>query len=215
MAEVKTIRAEKRTQTGTKIARRLRRSGRVPAIIYGHGQEPVPISIDRHELEVKLGHGQRLLSVELDGDIQSFLIKDFQYDHLGDEPLHLDLARVNLDEVVRVKVPVRLRGTPKSAAEGGFLEQLLSEMEVECRASDIPEEIKVAVAGLEVGGELTVGALELPQGVKALEAPDRLVAAIRVVAEEEGATEETEAETTEPEIIARGKAEEKEGSGES
>ena len=210
--ERNTLEAQRRTATGTKHARMLRLEQRVPGIIYGPKQDPVPFCVDRHDLEVELLHGQRVLSLNLEGQTHAYLIRDIQYNHLGSEFLHLDLSPINLDEKVTIKVAVELRGTTKGATEGGVLDQTLNEIEIECLASDIPTAIKASVANLDVGESLTVGDLKLPDGVSCLQEVGDIVATVRVIAEEIEATETEEEETAAPEVITKGKTAEEEGS---
>ena len=208
--ETKTLEAERRSNTGTNCTRKLRQTNRVPGVIYGDGADGIPFSVPRHDLEVELLHGQRVLSLNLDGKTQSYLIKDIQYNHLGKEFLHIDLASVDLNETVTVKVSVELRGTPKGASEGGVLDQVLNELEVQCLASDIPGEIRASVAKLDVQESLTVADLELPEGVKTTRDPGDIVATVRVVAEEVEPTATEEEEPAAPEVITKGKVEEEE-----
>ncbi len=206
--ETRTLKATRRNTVGTRVCRSLRSQGQLPGIIYGHGKETIPFVIERHNLEVELQHGHRLLSLALEGTEESYLIKEVQYDHLGIKPVHLDLARVRLDEKVEVSVPLFLRGTPKGASEGGVLTQVLNALKVECLASNIPDEIRGSVTELNVGDELIVSQIVVPEGVRILNKPDDLVAILRIVAEEAPPTEVTEAVPTEPEVIAKGKVEE-------
>ncbi|MCG3137595.1 MAG: General stress protein CTC [Phycisphaerae bacterium] len=207
--ETRTLKIEHRAQHGTKYTRTLRRTGRLPGIIYGHGEAPLSFSIDRHELVMELLHGQRLLSLDLDGQPQSYLIKEVQMNHLGNEPIHLDLTRVDLTERVKVAVALVLKGIPKGAADGGVLDQQLNELQVECLVLAIPEDIRVSVTGLGVDDVLYVRDLAAPEGVKILNDPEAIVAAVRVVAEDTTPAVGTpEATSTEPEIIAKGKIEE-------
>ena len=208
--ETKTLEAERRSNTGTNCTRKLRQTNRVPGVIYGDGADGIPFSVPRHDLEVELLHGQRVLSLNLDGKTQSYLIKDIQYNHLGKEFLHIDLASVDLNETVSVKVSVELRGTPKGASEGGVLDQVLNELEVQCLASDIPGEIRASVAKLDVQESLTVADLELPEGVKTTRDPGDIVATVRVVAEEAEPTATEEEAPAAPEVITKGKADEEE-----
>jgi len=206
--EAKTLNASLRTETGSNLVHKLRKQDLLPGIIYGHGKDPIPFTVNRHEVEVELLHGQRLLSLDLEGKQESFLIKDLQFDHLGSELQHLDLMRVNLNETINVSIQIVLRGNPIGSKEGGVLDQKLSEVDVECLASNIPNEIRANVSSLAVGDSLTVADLELQEGVKLLAPASDLVAMVSVVAEE--TPEETEEETkeAEPEIITKGKAEE-------
>ncbi len=208
--ETKTLEAQRRSSMGTKHTRKLRRTDHVPGIIYGDGEGTVPFSVPRHDLEVELLHGQRVLSLNLDGKTQSYLIKDIQYDHLGKEFLHIDLAAVDLNETVTLKVSIELRGTPKGAAEGGVLDQVLNELEVQCLASSIPSKIRANVAKLDVNDSLCVGDLELPEGVETTHQPGDIVATIRVVAEEAEPAATEEEEPAAPEVISKGKVEEEE-----
>jgi large subunit ribosomal protein L25 len=194
---------------GTKFTRRLRQTGELPAIIYGHGETPEPISLNAHEVKLALGHRTHLLKVEMDGNTRQYLIKDVQFDHLQHEPIHVDLARVDLNERVKVKVGIELRGTPKGLGHGGILEQLLADIEVECLVTEIPEMIRPNVAHLHLGDTLHVKELIVPPGVKVLADPEGIVASVRVLAAEVpvAAPAEGEAAPTQPEVIGRGKEE--------
>ena len=214
--EAKTVKAEPRTELGTRPARRIRESGKLPAIIYGHGGAPEAITLERHEIELSLAHGARTLHVELSGETKQYLIKDVQYDHLSATVIHLDLTRVSLDERVQVQVGIELRGTPKGVSEGGILDQMLGGIEVECLVTDIPDTLHPLVTDMHVGDVLLVKDLPLPPGVKALADPKDRVAMVResaVVVEEEEEEEVTGEEETsaQPEVIGRARKEEEEG----
>ncbi len=204
--EVNTLVAESRTKLGTRDAREQRKRGRIPAVIYGHGESSVSISLDWHEVEVALAHGARTLDLKLEGKALQLLIKAVQHDHMDARPVHLDLMRVNLDERVKVGVSIELRGTPKGIAEGGVLDQLLNEIEVECLVTQIPETMHPFVTDLGVGDSLLIKDLEFPAGVVPLLDPEERVAMVRVVAEEAEETEAEEGEEgagAEPERIGR------------
>ena len=188
------------------MSRRLRERGMLPGIIYGHGLAPEAIAVSAHELQLELHHGARLLGLDLDGRRSQYLIKDVQYDHLQKNPIHLDLARVDMHERVQVAVSIELRGTPQGVHEGGILDHLMDEVEVECLASNIPGVLRPSVVHLGVGDSLLVKELELPEGVKALSDPEAKVAMVRVLVEKpeaEAPTDGAEAETAEPERIGR------------
>jgi len=210
--ETATLKGTRRSKIGTKYARRLRAAGQLPAIIYGHQEDPVAIALPAHELEVELQHGARVLQVDLDESPNQYLIKSVQYDHLGTTPVHLDLMRVNLDERVTVKVGIELRGTPKGVSDGGVLEQNLNELEIECLVAQIPETLRPNVSHLEIGDALLVQNLELPEGVMPTAGPEEKVATVRVQAEELEAEPEAEgAEAAQPEVIGRAKKEDEPG----
>ena len=178
----------------------------MPAIIYGHGEAPESASFSIHDVEVALAHGARTIRVELGGATTQYLIKEVQYDYLGDVPIHMDLARVSLDERVKVRVGIELRGLAKGVSDGGMLDQHMVELEVECLVTEIPETLHPGVADLELGASLLVKDLELPPGVVALADPEVRVATVRVLLEQ---PEEAEAEGeegtagAEPERIGR------------
>ncbi len=204
--------ASQREKTGTRYARRLRAKEQMPAIVYGHGEAPVAIALPSHAVEVALDHGSHLLKIELDGKEGQYLIKDVQYDYLGTTPIHVDLARVNVHEVVEVSVPITLRGTPEGAREGGVVDQVLTELAVRCKVTAIPEEIRLGIHHMKVNDTLYVRDLDLPEGVEAVDDADEAVVVLRYITEEEVEEEEAVEEGAEPEVI--GKAEEEGEAGE-
>jgi large subunit ribosomal protein L25 len=189
--------------------RRLRRSGAVPAILYGHGEQNVALAIPAEQLSAAVRHGARL--VDLAGAVkETALIHDVQWDTYGTHMLHVDLARVSADETIELRVHVELRGTAKGATAGGTIEHLLHELEVSCRATNIPDKLQVNIADLDVGGEIKVSQLKLPEGVTVLDDPDSVVVQC-VAAREETEEAATEMGGLEPEVIGRKAAEEGEG----
>ena len=203
------LKANSRTESGTRVARKLRASGMVPAIIYGHGEENLSIALNQHDLDVALHHGDRLMEIDLEGTSHNVLIKDVQYDTFGIEILHADLTRVNLDERVEVTVSIVLRGTPKGASDEGVLQQSASDVSIECVVTAIPDEIRVSVIELGVGDSLTAADLELPEGATLLTEPDTQICSVHVVAEAAEAAEEEGEETVQPEVIGEKPEEDK------
>ncbi len=203
------IKGTLREKLGTHSARKLRREGYIPAIIYGHQQENLHIALPLNEFEHLLHQGAHLLEVDLNnGRKETVLLKEVQYNYLGTEPIHADLTRVDLTERVSVTVPLTFRGTAKGVKEGGILQQLLTEIEIECVVTEIPEEIKVNVSELEKGSVLHAKDIILPEGIKLVTDPETIVAMITEVAEEEEELPEAEAATEEPEVISKGKEKE-------
>lgn len=202
MAEA--LNVEVRQGVGTREARRMRRNGKVPAVLYGHGESTVALAIGYDDLATVLRHHSRL--VDLKGGVnESALIRALQWDTFGTDVLHVDFARVSADERIEVQVSVELRGTAPGVNEGGVIEHLLHEVTVECLATAIPDRIQVKINALNKGDAITVGQLDLPEGVKMLsDAEDIVVQCVEAAAEPEP---ELHAETAEPEIIGR-KAEE-------
>ncbi|GJM25090.1 MAG: 50S ribosomal protein L25 [Phycisphaerae bacterium] len=207
--EMGTISAEPRAHLGSKHTRRMRKSGKMPAIIYGHGEKPEPITIDAHEAENLLDHHSRVIELQLGGKKSSFLIKAVQYDYLGTNPIHLDLMRVDLNERIQVNVEIELRGTAKGEDEGGVVSQILNAIEVECLITNIPESIRISVADMDINDDLLVKDLEMPEGVTAITDGDEQIAVCRVptVVEETEEGEEGEESAT-PEVIGRPKEDE-------
>jgi len=207
--ESTTIKAAAREARGKKAAAKLRATGMLPGIIYGHKEEPRAVALPAHDVELAVTHGVHLLRVELDGRSEQYLLKEVQYDHLGAELIHVDLARVSLDERVRVKVPVELKGTPKGVHEGGILDQMIVDLDVECLVTQIPDQIRVVVNDLGVGQAVHLKDLEPPPGVRALGNPEEIVCMVRMLATAaaaEAPAAEAEA-AAEPEVIGRGKEE--------
>ncbi|MCG3179892.1 MAG: General stress protein CTC [Phycisphaerae bacterium] len=205
--------ALKRDPAGGRAAGRLRRKGLIPGIIYGHGETPLPVSLDAEQVTTHLHHGAHLLDLEMDGQVSKLLIKEVQYNHLGDTVMHIDLARVSLDERVEVTVPLRFRGEPVGVTEDeGILLTPVTDLEVECPVVDIPNEIRINVKELRIDQSILVKDIQLPPGVVAMMPPDTVVATVVAPREEEEAAAVVEGEApAQPEVIAKGKVETEEG----
>ncbi len=205
-----TLHVKRREGIGSRAARRLRRQGQVPAILYGHKEENIPLSVPVGEIQAAVRHGAR--HVTLQGDVQEeALIREIQWDTWGLEILHVDFQRVYAGERVQVEVAIHLRGEAPGEREGGHVEQVLHEVEIECSATEVPEELIMRIHDLHVGQTLTVADLSVPPGVKVLADPDTPVVHCEAITEEE--EEELEAPApgpSEPEVIGRKKKEEEE-----
>src|SRR5947209_6035985 len=130
---------------GTRAARRLRRQGLVPAVIYGHKEATAAVALSEEEVEKAIRHGVHVLDLQSDGKTQKVLISDVQWDHLGKQLLHVDFTRVAADERVVVTVPVEVRGLAPGIAAGGVLDQPIHSLALECLAVQIPESIRINV----------------------------------------------------------------------
>jgi len=195
------LKAEIREHTGSKDAKKLRKDGRIPAIVYGHKQKPVAISLDRNNMVEGLHHGRRLMDVQIGRKKEKMIVKDLQYDYLGKDVIHVDLMRVDVTETIKVAVPVELKGIAKGTHEGGIIEECTDHLEVECKATDIPESVVVSVKEINVGDTLHAGDIELPDGVKLVSPPETLLVTCHLVAAAR-TTEELEKETpVSPEVI--------------
>lgn len=200
-----------RQSRGTRSARRMRAEGKTPAVLYGHGEETVSLSLPTSQIEAVLRHGGKV--VQLSGEVSdSALVSEVQWDGLGNEILHLDLTRVSAGETVETTVPLELRGEAPGTRAGGVLKHLVHEVPISCSVSSIPERLVVSVGGLELGDSITVADLELPAGATTpLDDSSFVVQCVEVAAE----TDEEEsavAEGVEPEVIGR-KAEDEESEG--
>ncbi len=210
--ETPKLEAVPREKVGTTYARRLRKQGRLPAVIYGHKKDPVAISIDEKEILIHLRHGTHVLAIDVEGaGAQTCLVKDLQFGFLGNDVIHVDFARVDLEEEVNVQVQLNFMGQSVAAQESGaILSHDMMSLEVICRVNEIPEEIKVDLAIMGEGMLLTVGDITLPPGVRAAADATTLVSQVTFVKrEEEAVGEEAEVETTEgePEVITEAKVE--------
>jgi large subunit ribosomal protein L25 len=205
MEKVLRLKADARKQTGSKAAVKVRQQGRIPAVVYGHKQEPEAISLDAHDFVEGLHHGHRLMDLQIGKKLQKVIIKDLQYDYLGKDIIHADLVRVDVTETVRVTVPIELRGTARGAEHGGIVEEHADHVEVECKVTDIPESIVVGVKNIEVGDVLHARDIELPEGVKLASDPEALMITCSLVAAAK-TTEELEEEVpVAPEVIGEAK----------
>ena len=201
------LKAEMREQTGSGHAAKVRKSGRIPAVVYGHKEEPVAISLDAHALIEGLHHGHRLMDVQVGKKQEKMIVKDLQYDHLGRNIIHVDLMRVDVTETIRVAVPIELKGTAKGTHEGGVVQVHTNSIEVECMVTEIPKSIIVNVKDVGVGDTLHASDIEMPAGVKLASAPTMLIVTCSVIAEIK-TTEELEAEMpAAPEVIGEVKEE--------
>jgi len=215
VAEQLTIKAEKREALGTSVARRLRADGKVPAVVYGHGKEATPLTLDAHEAGMHVHH-TGLLKLNISGRKTpvTAVINDIQYDVLRGAVQHIDFQEVRASEKVTAMIPVHHHGEAVGEQTGGNLNQVIYELEIECPANKLPEEIQVDVSGLDIDDVLCVKDLPLPEEAEPQVDPEEIVFSVQVpqyVEEEEEAEEVTEEEEgVEPEVIGKGKEEEEE-----
>ncbi len=215
-----TIEVERRDSTGKGYSRKLRQKGLIPAVVYGGGKEPVPVTVDRHAVTELLRQEKgrnTLFLLKMKGTKQErqAMLRDSQIDPLTRQYIHLDFIRVMKGQRLKVEVPVVLDGEPAGVKIGGFLDWLGRTLHVECEADAIPPKFQLDVSALELGEHLTAAAITLPEGVKLLDDPDKLLVTIKTHAkevEEEPAEVVPTEEGAEPEVIRRGKAAE-EGEG--
>jgi large subunit ribosomal protein L25 len=210
-------------QRGKNEARRLRAQGRIPAVLYGAKKDSVPVSVDPKQitriLTSESGHNT-IFDLQVGKEKTKAMIVDWQYEPIKGRLMHIDLKRIAMDERLRVNVPIMLTGEAAGVKQqGGILEQMLREVEIECLPGDIPSHIDVDVSGLVFGQVVRVS--DLPHGgrVKFVTDENQPVAHITAVKEEVAPTPEAAAEAAaavpaEPEVIKKGKQETEEGAAE-
>ncbi len=212
-----TIAAETRESRGKNEARRLRVKGFAPGIVYGAGKDSVPVAVNPKEvkriLHSKSGHNT-IFNLEIkDGENTPVMIVDWQNDPVKNNLLHVDLKRIDLTKRLSVKVPVHTHGEPKGVKlQGGLLELITREVEIECLPDDIPEHFVIDVSELMIGQGVRAGDIPLAESVKLKSTPDSVIAhVVALKAEEVAAPAEAEVvapTTAEPEVIKKGKKEE-------
>src|SRR5262245_61004444 len=163
------ITVKPRPELGSRANKRLRDSGFVPAVIYGHKEAVVPVTLPKKEIVNHLEKGAHVFDLAMDGKSEKVLVKEVQYDHLGIEVIHVDFARVSLDEKVEVTVPLEIKGEPKGEKDGGVLQQIISELEIECLVTDIPDKITFNVSEMALNDVIHIKDLPLPTGVRLLQ----------------------------------------------
>lgn len=187
------LEGEARSHVGTRLSKRLRAAGRLPAVIYGHKQDPISIHLDTKSTVRKIHEGERLFRVQLDGagEPELVLLRDLQFGHLGTDIIHADFGRVDIDERVEVRVQIELVGEAVGLkTAGAILVHPLAAMELECSVFNLPESVEVPIGDLEVDGVITAGDVTLPKPtMKLLTDPDTVVAQIIVQKEEEESDE--------------------------
>ena len=192
MSDVTKLSAEPRTEFGKGAARKIRRADKIPAVMYGHGTEPVHITLPGHEAMLALKHTNALLTLVIDGQEHMALAKDVQRDPIKPIIEHVDLVVVRKGEKVTVEVGVHVEG---EAAAETVVTTALATLEVEVEATNIPEWVTVSVEGLEAGSQILAGDIALPEGAELVTDPEFLVVNVtQQISEEELEAELEEAE---------------------
>jgi large subunit ribosomal protein L25 len=199
------LNVERRAVEGSRATRRLRRQGFVPGIVYGTGMEPRPFQANDHELARLLSSGAAVFDLRFDGEAIPVIIKDQQLHPVRSDVMHIDMLQVNLNVVIQTTVMVEVHGAEDAPGvkEGGVLEQVARELNIEALPSDIPERIDVDVSALEAAGTLTLAEVSAPNGVTFLDDPEETVIATITVPTDVPEEPEIEEET---ELVAEGEA---------
>jgi large subunit ribosomal protein L25 len=213
--EVNILEAQPRQPGNKNAARRVRAAGKVPGVVYGAGKDTAVIAVDPRQvlriLHSETGHNT-IFDLALGSDREKAMIVDWQFEPIKGKLLHVDLQRIAMDKKLTVTVPIVLKGEPEGVkTQGGILEQLLREVELECLPADIPKSIEADVSHLVFGVDIRVRDLAHGDKLKFLTDEDRMVAHITTVKEEVVVTPEAVADATaapaEPEVIKKGKQE--------
>ncbi|MFZ0957434.1 MAG: 50S ribosomal protein L25 [Candidatus Sulfotelmatobacter sp.] len=213
--ETNVLEAHPRESGNKNMARRVRVGGKIPGVLYGAGKNSLSVSVDPRQvtriLNSKTGHNT-IFDLALNGGEQTkAMIVDWQYEPIKGKLLHIDLKRIAMDKALKVSVPIFLRGEAAGVKqEGGILEQILREVEIECLPADIPSHVDADVSELVFGKVLRVSDLSLGEKVKVLTDPHQPVAHVTTVKEEvvaapEAVAAEAGAVPAEPEVIKKGK----------
>jgi large subunit ribosomal protein L25 len=211
-----TIKAEKRDAFGKNASRRLRKQDRIPAILYGGKTANIPLVLDKKDIItiLKSDSGENtIFKVAFDAKAQDAMFKDLQINPVTDELIHADLIHISMDKALRVNVSIELEGDPVGVkTEGGFVDFMTREVEIECLPKNIPEEIVVDISGLHLHESLKVSDIVAPEGVKLITDPATVLVLIAVPHKDEEVVKPEEeevvaAEPTEPELIKKERAE--------
>lgn len=211
------IKSEKRQGLGSNASRRLRKQGFVPAVLYGESMESRPLVVSKKDIVqiLKLESGENtIFKVAVDTDMYDAMIKDLQVDPVTDELLHADLIRISMDKPVRVTVPIVHSGEPVGVkTEGGFVDFVTREVEVECLPRDIPESLSIDISELHVHQSIKAEGMAIPAGVKLITEPATVLVLVSLPHKEEEAfpgekpEEAVAEESAEPEVIKKERAE--------
>jgi large subunit ribosomal protein L25 len=194
-----TVDIKVRTEAGTSAARRMRRAGTIPAVLYGHGAPVQSLAVSEETAKAVLHH-PGLMSLALDGaESATAILKSSQRHAVSGQILHLDFLAVRADEVIRATVPLDYHGIPMGASKGGQLEQILHLLEIECLPGDLPESVVVDVSGLDLDATMHVRDLTMPEGIKAASDGALAVFQVRLPKIEEVKEEKPEGEAAAPE----------------
>ncbi|WP_144797354.1 50S ribosomal protein L25/general stress protein Ctc [Microbacterium paludicola] len=203
MSEDTKVHAEVREQFGKGFARRLRAAGKIPAVIYGHGTDPVHVALPGHQVSLIIRRANALLELEVDGKDHLALVKDVQKDPVRQIIEHIDLLVVRKGEKVQVEVPVVTTGESFS---GTIVTVEVSTIKLEVEATHIPEHVEVSVEGLEEGAHITAADVTLPKGATLIDDPELLLIAVSVPAAEVEAEGEEAGDAAEGETAAADEA---------
>ena len=215
MAEQFSIKAEKREALGTRVSRRLRKSGKLPAVLARKGEEPLHLLVDAKEFSQLVKKHARLINLDHPAGKDKVFIKEVQYDHLDEHAIHVDFTKVAMDQLLTIEVPLILKGKPVGVTEeGGVLDHYVKVLKIQVLPDAIPDHIEADVAGLKKDVKFQIKDLVLPPGVKSTQDPELLVAIVQEHKVEEVVPAAAAAGAVEPELIKKPKETEEGAEGE-
>ena len=214
MGEQFTIGAEKREALGTRVSRRLRKSGKIPAVLARKGEEPLHLLVDAKEFATLVKKHARIINLTHPAGKDKVFIKEVQYDHLDEHAIHVDFTRIAMDQLLTIEVPLLLKGKPTGVSEeGGVLDQYVKVLKIQCLPDAIPDHVEADVTSLKKDVKFTVKDLHLAPGLKAAMDPDLLLAIVQEHKVEEVAPAAAVG-AVEPEVIKKPKETEEGAEGE-
>lgn len=187
--------------------KRLRQTGKIPAVLYGHGEGTVMLTTSEKEINKMIDIGSHIVALE--GEVTGTAqVKEVQWDALGSNVLHLDLARVDENEKVEVTLQVELHGEAPGTKDGGVVKLVRKAVSIQCPVSAIPDKIVCEIGELQLDGVISAGDLELPNGAELTNSPDQTIASCSEPKAESSADADEATEGAEPEVIGEDKTEE-------
>jgi large subunit ribosomal protein L25 len=211
MAQAK-LAAEARNDMGKGVARKLRAAGRVPAVMYGHGETTRSLTLNAHELQLLFGkvHWENtLITLDIGGESVPTLVREVQKHAFKDDILHVDFYQIHANEALEVEIPIRLHGTPAGIKLGGMLSHTMQDLTVRCLPGNIPNHIDIDISHLNINDSVHVRDLPLPEGVEAVVDGERTVCVLNPPSGAAADQSAGEAATGEPEVIKKAKSDEK------
>lgn len=203
--------AQTRERTGSRYSQRVRKAGGLPGVLYGHKEEPVSITLDAHSTIGHISKGEKVFHMDLDGNKQYVLLKDIGYDYLGTNIIHVDFARVDMNERVDTRASLKFVGEAAGLkTTGAIMMHPITELQLNCTVTNFPDDIVVDVSDMEVGDAIHASDITLPKDtMKLITDPNAIVAQIvmKAVQEEEGEAAEVDADAASPVVIAEKKEE--------
>lgn len=203
--------AQTRERTGSRYSQRVRKAGGLPGVLYGHKEEPVSITLDAHTAIGYISKGEKVFHMDLNGDKQYVLLKDIGYDYLGTNIIHVDFARVDMNERVDTRASLKFVGEAEGLkTTGAIMMHPITELQLNCTVTNLPDDISIDVSDMKVGDAMHASDVTLPKDTMVLLTdPNAIIAQIvmKAVQEEEGEASEVDAAGATPEVITEKKEE--------